>query len=104
IGLAELAAGAPSAADRHLSQALSEFDRINFREPAIWRVDGDAIEAAAAAGDLERAERWLVRFEERAALSQIPWSLAVSARCRGLVFAARGTLEPAADALERALA
>jgi DNA-binding CsgD family transcriptional regulator len=104
IGLAELAAGDPNAADRHLSRALSEFDRINFHEPAIWRVDGDAIEAAAATGDLERAERWASRFEERAARSQIPWSLAVSARCRGLVLAAQGALEPAADVLERALA
>src|SRR5581483_4023751 len=104
VGLAELAAGEIGAADRHLSRALSEFDRIDFREPAIWRVDGDAIEAAAAVGDLERAERWLARFEERAARSQIPWSLAVSARCRGLVLAAQGTLEPAIDALERALA
>src|SRR5207248_70417 len=85
------------------SGALSEFDRIDFREPAIWRVDGDAIEAAAAVGDLERAERWLARFEERAARSQIPWSLAVSARCRGLVLAGQGTLEQAAEALGRAL-
>jgi DNA-binding CsgD family transcriptional regulator len=103
IGLAELAAGEIGAADRHLSRALGEFDRIDFREPAIWRVDGDAIEAAAAVGDLERAERWLARFEERAARSQIPWSLAVSARCRGLVLAGQGTLEQAADALGRAL-
>ena len=104
IGLAELAAGDAGAADRYLSRALSEFDRINFREPAIWRVDGDAIEAAAAAGDLERAGRLASRLEERAARSGIPWSLAVSARCRGLVLAAHGELEPAADALERARA
>ena len=90
----ELAAGESEAADRHLAAALAELDRVDFREPAIWRVDGDAIEAAIAVGDLERAESLLARFEERSARSRIPWSLAVSARCRALVLAAGGELEP----------
>ena len=72
---------------------------MDFREPAIWRVDGDAIEAAVAVGDLDRAERLVVRFEERAARSRIPWSLAVSARCRGLLLAAQGDLDAAAEEL-----
>ena len=104
LGLAELAAGDAVSADRHLTQALDVFERVAFREPAIWRVDGDAIEAALAAGDVERAEKLLARFEERATRSHIPWSLAVSARCRGLMFAALGELDAAAEALERALA
>ena len=104
LGLAELAAGDAVSADRHLTEALDVFERVAFREPAIWRVDGDAIEAALAAGDVERAEKLLARFEERATRSHIPWSLAVSARCRGLMLAARGELDAAAEALERALA
>jgi DNA-binding NarL/FixJ family response regulator len=104
LGLAELAAGEAVTADRHLTEALEVFERVAFREPAIWRVDGDAIEAALAVGDLERAEGLLARFEERSTRSRIPWSLAVSARCRGLVLAARGDLDAAAEALERALA
>jgi DNA-binding CsgD family transcriptional regulator len=104
VGLAALAAGEWAVADRHLAQALAELDRVDFREPAIWRVDGDAIEAALAVGDLDRAESLTVRFEERAAHSPIPWSLAVSARCRGLLLAARGELDGADGALERALA
>jgi DNA-binding NarL/FixJ family response regulator len=104
LGLAELAAGKTGSADRYLSEAVEVFEGIAFREPAIWRVDGDAIEAALAAGDADRAQELLARFEERAARSRIPWSLAVSARCRGLVLAARGELEAAAEALERALA
>jgi DNA-binding CsgD family transcriptional regulator len=104
LGLAKLAAGDHEAADRDLSAALAELDRVGFHEPAIWRVDGDAIEAAVGVGDLQRGETLLLRFEERAARSRIPWSLAVSARCRGLVLAALGDLEGAADALVRALA
>jgi DNA-binding NarL/FixJ family response regulator len=65
-------------------------------------VEGDAIEAAVGVGDLSRAEALVSLFEERAARSRIPWSLAVSARCRGLLLAARGELEEAAAALERA--
>src|SRR6185437_5065939 len=103
LGLAELAAGETASADRHLTKALDVFERVSFREPAIWRVDGDAIEAALAAGDLDRAAGLLTRFEERAARSRIPWGLAVSARCRGLVLAARGDLDAAAEALEQAL-
>jgi DNA-binding NarL/FixJ family response regulator len=104
LGLAELAAGETVSADRHLKEALEVFERVAFREPAVWRVDGDAIEAALAVGDVARAQELLARFEERAARSRIPWSLAVSARCRGLVLAARGELDEAAEALERALA
>jgi DNA-binding NarL/FixJ family response regulator len=104
VGLAELAAGEPVVADRHLTEALDVFERVSFREPAIWRVDGDAIEAALAVGDVDRARELLARFEERAARSQIPWSLAVSARCRGLVLAAQGELDAAAEALEVSLA
>jgi DNA-binding CsgD family transcriptional regulator len=104
LGLAELAAGETASADRHLTEALEVFERVAFREPAIWRVDGDAIEAALAVGDVDRAEGLLDRFEDRAARSAIPWGLAVSARCRGLVLAAQGELDAGAEALERALA
>jgi len=104
VGLAELAAGETAAADRHLTEALEVFERVSFREPAVWRADGDAIEAALAAGDPDRAQELLTRFAERAARSRIPWSLAVSARCRGLVLAAQGELDAAGEALELALA
>ena len=103
LGLAELAAGDADAAYRHLAAALDDLDRVDFREPAIWRVDGDAIEAALAAGAVAQAEHWLCRFEDHAAHSRIPWSLAVSARCRGLLSAACGELDAAAAALERSL-
>jgi DNA-binding CsgD family transcriptional regulator len=103
LGLAALANGDVKAADRHLAEAVAQLDRIEIREPAVFRVEGDAIEAAVAAGDLERAETWLRRFEESAGRSRIPWSLAVSARCSALLLAARGELDRAAAALERSL-
>jgi DNA-binding CsgD family transcriptional regulator len=104
VGLAYLAAGDVSAADHHLARAVEVFERVDFREPAIWRVDGDAIEAAVACGALERAERIVARLEAQAARTGIPWNRAVAARGRGLLLAARGELEEAATALERAVA
>ncbi len=104
LGLAALANGSTREADRHLSDAVEQLDRIHFREPAVWRIDGDAIEAAVATDAFERAELWCRRFEERAARSRIPWSLAVSARCRGLLLAAQGDLDAAAESLQRSLA
>src|SRR5581483_11895089 len=103
LGLAELAAGETDEADRLLAEALEGFERVHFREPAVWRVDGDAIEAALAVGDVGRARRLLARFEERTARAPIPWSLAVCGRCRGLVHAAEGDLELAREALAQAL-
>src|SRR5512146_2926824 len=103
VGLAQLAAGDVTAADRHLARAVEIFERVDFREPAIWRVDGDAIEAAVACGALDRAERLVARLEEQAARTGIPWDRAVSARGRALLLAAPGELERAADLLDRAL-
>jgi DNA-binding CsgD family transcriptional regulator len=103
LGIVELAAGLPEEADLHLARALGLIEQLGFREPAVWRVEGDAVEAAVAVGDLDRAEQLVRSFERQAQRSRIPWSLSVSARCRGLVLAARGDLQGAASALEDAL-
>ncbi|MDX6512246.1 MAG: hypothetical protein QOE36_1750, partial [Gaiellaceae bacterium] len=103
LGIVELAAGLYEDANAHLARALVLAEQVGFREPAIWRLEGDAIEAAVAAGELDRAEQLVLRFEEQAARSRIPWCLAVSARSRGLVLAGRSQLHEAATALEGAL-
>ncbi len=103
LGLAELSAGDGATADRHLAAAMQRLDEMRFLEPAVWRIDGDAIEAAVAADDLDRAELLTSRFERAAARSRIAWSLAVSARCRALLHAARGNLDDALAATERSL-
>ena len=56
-GSRSLAVGDLAAADCHLAGAVAALAEMGFREPAIWRIDGDAIEAALAVGDVERAER-----------------------------------------------
>jgi DNA-binding CsgD family transcriptional regulator len=103
LGVVELAAGLYEDANAHLRVAVEILDRSGTREPAIWRVDGEAIEAAIAAGELDRAEALTARLEEHAARSRIPWSVAVSLRSRGLMLAANGDLDGAVAALEAAL-
>jgi DNA-binding CsgD family transcriptional regulator len=104
VGLAELSAGNNAAADRHLTAALVALERTGCREPAIWRIHGDAVEAAVAVGNVDRADALATELERQADRSRIPWGVAVAGRCRGLVLAARGDLEGADAVLARALA
>ena len=60
-----------------------------IHEPAVFRVHADLIEALIGTGDLERAETLLVELEERGRTHPFPWSLAMGARCRGLLLAAQ---------------
>jgi DNA-binding CsgD family transcriptional regulator len=103
LGLAELAVGNYNAAAARLGSAVAARERIGFREPAIWRIEGDAVEAAVGAGDLESARSMLATLDAAAARSGIPWNRAVAARCHGLVLAAHGDLDGAVNALDRAL-
>ncbi len=98
-GMVELAADRIDEANRHLGRAIDLVAEGGMREPAIWRVEGEAVEAAAAAGDLDRAEVVLARL----AGSAIPWSRSVWRRGRGLVAAARGDLDAALVELQLAL-
>ena len=104
LGIVELAAGEREAADRDLERAGRRLEEIGFREPSVWRVEGDRIEAAVGVDDIARAEALTMRFERQAERSQIPWGLAAAARCRGILAAARGDAEAAPAALARALA
>jgi DNA-binding CsgD family transcriptional regulator len=103
LGVVELAAGQNEAADRDLERAGRRLEEIGFREPAVWRVEAERIEAAVSVGDLARATSLTTRLQQQADRSQIPWSLAVAARCRGLLAGAEGDLDAATAALERAL-
>ena len=64
----------------------------------------DDIEALVVSADLDRAERRLTEIEGHARRLGRTFALAASARCRGLLAAARGETDPAFEAFERALA
>ena len=103
LGFVALTTGDVEEADRQLSAAAELDEELGARHPLRSRLDGDRVEAALGVGDLERAERVVHRLERVGAIAPTPWTLAVGARCRGLLEAARGDLDAAAVALERAV-
>ena len=100
LGLADLAVGEFAGASDRFADALDIHARIGMREPAVWRIAGDAVEAAVGAGDLARAREGLDLLGYGA---RVPWSVAVGSRSRGLVLAAEGDPASAAVELDRAL-
>ena len=91
-------------ADRQL-RAAEELDReLGVKHPLRSRIAGDLVEAALGVGDLARAELAVDRMEHAGRAAPTPWTLAVGARCRGLLEATRGDLDAAALALERSIA
>ncbi len=103
LGHAALSAGDPAEADRQLGRADEILESMHAREPAADRFHADHAEAVIGLGDLARAERLIERMEARAAALPRPWISAVSARCRGLLNAARGELDQAMSDYQRAL-
>lgn len=103
LGLVALTAGELAEADRELSRSAEIAALLHNREPASDRSQADHAEAVIGLGCLDRAESLVQQLETRAAALPRPWILAVSARCRGLLNAARGDLDAAFADYQRAL-
>ena len=103
IGVAAVAAADYEVADRELSRADAIDESLHVREPAAERFHADHAEAVIALGELDRAEDLVVRLEQRAEKLPRPWIGAVAARTRGFVLSARGDLDGALGAFDRAL-
>jgi DNA-binding CsgD family transcriptional regulator len=103
LGFLELSLRRPAEADATLAAADELLERIGMAEPARFRFHPDHVEAVVALGDLDRAGELVARLEARSAALPRPWIDAVSARCRGLLDAARGDVEASRAALDRAL-
>lgn len=102
-GFLALSLGDVAVADRAYTSADDLVESTGMHEPADYRFHGDHIEAVLACGDLERATGLCDRLEARGRIFQRPWTLAVGARCRGLVRAAAGDSGAAKTSLEEAL-
>jgi DNA-binding CsgD family transcriptional regulator len=73
-------------------------------DPVLSVFVPDSIEALVQLGRADDAEALLLPFAERSRALDRQWALAAAERCCGLLAAARGDLEDAYGALERALA
>ncbi len=104
LGFLELTVGDADGAVAALAPARASLDRMGMREPGWFRLDGDLAEALVLVRRLDEAEDFIATFEERAAGGHHPWSLAVSARARGILEAARGADDAAIRSFEESLA
>jgi DNA-binding CsgD family transcriptional regulator len=104
LGFIELSLGEPAKALGYLEPAWEIRDGLRQREPGFQWELADTLEALIAVGELEQAETKLVPVEERARELDRSWALAITARCRGLLCAARGDLAGAQGWFERSLA
>ena len=103
LGFVELSLGDANAALVHLRRSY-EIRNAFMLEPAQRLELGDLLEALIAVGELDEADEILATWQERAAALDRAWALAILARCRGLLLAARGDLDGALASFEHALA
>ena len=104
LGLLELSLGRPEAAAERLEPVV-EFARVQeICEPSLTRFALDFVHALIELERLEQAEEICAWYEANAARLGRRGALASSARCLGLLAAARGDLDEALAILERALA
>jgi DNA-binding CsgD family transcriptional regulator len=102
LGFLELSLSNHEAAHAHLQPVLRYLDRMGSAEPGVIPCVPDHIEALVSLGRLDEAAVRVERFHEQGRRRHRPWALATAARCQGLIAAARGDLETARSALERA--
>jgi tetratricopeptide (TPR) repeat protein len=104
LGFVELSLGDADRALVHLRRAAAVRDEMGIGEPGMCLELGDLFESLVAVGELDEVEEALVKWEESATALGRAWALAILARCRGLLLAARGDLDGAFAYFERALA
>ncbi len=103
LGFIDLSRGDPIGAHEHLQTAWEIQQRWGFGEPAWFRYVADHVEVLIELGRREDAMRVLEWLEERGRALDRPRALAVTARYRGLLAAARGDLPAALDFLDDAM-
>lgn len=105
LGFLELSAGDYEAAASRLAPAAARAVSEGLPEPAAngELFTGDAAEALIGTGRISEAEAIVSLLEERGAALDRVWAVAIGARCRALILAARGEVEDAERAVERAL-
>jgi DNA-binding CsgD family transcriptional regulator len=104
LGFIEFSRGDATAALGYLERAWEIRDSVRLLEPGFHLELADTLEALIAVGELEKAETRLIPVEERSRALDRSWALAITARCRALLLAARGDLAAAQAGFERALA
>jgi DNA-binding CsgD family transcriptional regulator len=103
LGELELVLGNAAAAHEQLGTNVELNRSLGIQEACMLQSLPDDTEALIALGELDLAETQLEWLEERGRALDRPWALALAARSRGLLAAARGERRRALAAFERAL-
>jgi DNA-binding CsgD family transcriptional regulator len=103
-GFLELSVDRPSEAVEPLGEAWTIQTELGFHEPGVTRFLVDLVEALAATGSADEAERACAVFEEQVVQLRRDWARPLIARGKGLVLAARGDIDGAMTRLEEAVA
>ncbi len=104
LGIVAMSRGHYQPAMAHLRKVDHIKRTSGIRDPRLWVHVCDLIEALLGADDLESATEVLARLEEQATRSQGLWSLAMAARCRAQLLAARGDTDEALASAQDAVA
>jgi DNA-binding CsgD family transcriptional regulator len=102
LGFVELSLGHAAAALPYLRRA-HDVRHAFMLDPAQRLELGDFLESLITVGELDEADEVLTTWQERAEALDRAWALAILARSRGLLLAARGDFQGAFASFERAL-
>ena len=103
LGFLHLSQRDPAGAAPHLTRAVGLMESMRLLEPGVLKIHADAVEALVGGGELDRAGRLLDGWEQQTKRCGHPWSLATSARCRGLLQSVLGEPDEALRSIDRAL-
>jgi DNA-binding CsgD family transcriptional regulator len=103
LAFLEVSLGNYAAALATLEPLLASFDPMHDTEIMVGAYLPDAVEALTALGRLDEAESLVATLEHNGARHDRPWMLAVGARGRCHLLAARGELEAAEQAAQEAM-
>ncbi len=103
LGVLALSQGDAAEARTQLEPVAERTWAAGIRQPTNLRETPDAVEALVALGEIAKAAELLDRFEGEACRLDRGSGLALSARCRGLLAAAKGDFEAAERGFEEAL-
>jgi DNA-binding CsgD family transcriptional regulator len=104
LGFLELSGGDSEAALAHFRSAEALRPLLGFRDPGMDWLVPDELDALVSVGELDEVEGVLGLWERRARALDRAWALAIAARVRAVVVAARGDLDSSLATFESALA
>lgn len=104
LGFLEVSRGNHADALEALAPILAGFDPDGGTEIIAASYIPDAVEAMVALGRLDDAEPLIGALERNGAALDRPWMLAVGARCRAMMLAARGDVVGAEKMADQAMA